>query len=216
MVADLYIAASSACLSITFITPPHAPIVLLHSVSFIKQVCPTFRPHLSGADREETLDNRAAALCHLHVATLLMLAPQCSTFTPVLTVVLKHHCWVVHIFTHWMVHEIKGSCDHASEQCYMQVHKNDNSKHIICHCHAVPGWLLGNQLGQQVTGWLLGNQLVTGCLHNTFMCATPTLVPRPPPRFYLTAMEKPRLHDKIWAESWERGFATPKQIPLMP
>ena len=37
-----------------------------------------------------------------------------------------------------------------------------------------------------------------------------SLVPRPPPRFYLAAMEKnqfsPRLGDKIWAEAWERGY----------
>jgi len=30
--------------------------------------------------------------------------------------------------------------------------------------------------------------------------AHPSLVPRPPPRFYLAAVEK------IWAEAWERGY----------
>jgi len=42
------LAAHSYCAQLL---PPHAPIVLPHSVSFIKQVCPTVSPCLSGADR---------------------------------------------------------------------------------------------------------------------------------------------------------------------
>ena len=40
----------------------------------------------------------------------------------------------------------------------------------------------------------------------------PSLVPRPLPRFYFTAVEKyfsPRLRDKIWAEARERGYPEP-------
>ena len=40
-----------------------------------------------------------------------------------------------------------------------------------------------------------------------YQCLLPSLVPRPPPRFYLAAIEKnPRLRDKIWGEAWERGY----------
>ena len=36
----------------------------------------------------------------------------------------------------------------------------------------------------------------------------PSLVPRPPPRLYLAAVEK-SLRDKVWAEAWERGYVYP-------
>ena len=35
---------------------------------------------------------------------------------------------------------------------------------------------------------------------------TLSLVPRPPPRLYLAAVEKSR--EKVWAEAWERGYFT--------
>ena len=41
-------------------------------------------------------------------------------------------------------------------------------------------------------------------------CSSGSLVPRPPPRFYLAAVEKksPQLRDKIWAEAWEQGYSS--------
>ena len=67
------------------------PIVLSHSISFIKRVCPTVRPRLSKADRwsrkgwplrfgmNELLHCIAyASLC---LSISLTVAPQCSTFT---------------------------------------------------------------------------------------------------------------------------------------
>ena len=40
-----------------------------------------------------------------------------------------------------------------------------------------------------------------------YVCGTISLVPRPPPRFYLVAIS-PRLRDIIWAEAWERGYGS--------
>ena len=42
----------------------------------------------------------------------------------------------------------------------------------------------------------------------------PSLVPRPPPRLYLAAVENfsPRLRDKVWAEAWERGYIIPSVV----
>jgi len=53
---------------------------------------------------------------------------------------------------------------------------------------------------QSVT-MVVGNNVFTTSHHTT--CS---LVPRPPPRFYLAAVEKN--WDKIWAEAWERGYTT--------
>jgi len=76
------LAAHSYCAQLL---PPHAPIVLPHSVSFIKQVCPTVSPCWAmlteGEGKrtaDETWDDRAATLHCLWNATSLTLAPQCS------------------------------------------------------------------------------------------------------------------------------------------
>ena len=68
--------------------------------------------------------------------------------------ILRHHCWLVHIITHWMMHEIKGSCDHTSEWRLHAAHKHDNSKHIICRTATPYGiWIsLTNML---VCMWLM-------------------------------------------------------------
>ena len=51
-----------------------------------------------------------------------------------------------------------------------------------------------------------GEQSITrirSCL--TVIMIQPSLVPRPRPRFYLTAVEKNLLRDKIWADTWGQG-----------
>ena len=51
--------------------------------------------------------------------------------------------------------------------------------------------------------------LATGAEYICSVCTClPSLVPRPPPRLYLAAVEK-SLRDKVWAEAWERGYVYP-------
>ena len=83
---DPYVAAGH--LYCAPLLPSRVLIVLPHSVSFIEQVCPTGRPHLSNAYRgrgrmaTETLEERAAALCCLHVAIPHSRSPQKVLHSP--------------------------------------------------------------------------------------------------------------------------------------
>jgi len=65
---------------------PRAPTVLLHSASskYIQQWDHTGVMPTEGEGKKkttETQDKRAVALHHVHIATSLVLVPQCSTFT---------------------------------------------------------------------------------------------------------------------------------------
>ena len=86
--------------------PPHAPIVLPHSVSFVEQVCETVRPHLSNTSSERA---RMAAETHapptissFHYMSFLAQASNVLLQTPLsllmwLVMSLPHppgRCWV--------------------------------------------------------------------------------------------------------------------------
>ena len=49
-------------------------------------------------------------------------------------------------------------------------------------------------------------------------CKVNNLVPRPPPRLYLAAVEKsqlsPRLQDKVWVEAWVRGYKVNGRVEI--
>ena len=46
------VASSAGHSHCVLVLPPHVSIVLPHFISFIEQVCPAVRPHLSDADKE--------------------------------------------------------------------------------------------------------------------------------------------------------------------